>query len=161
MKTSINAKNWLKFNLNVLDTYVNSVILEFTWFEIQPINTHFFISEADNILDLFKMFKSNEFDAHISLSYYLDAMSLKLYNVKYPTFCTVELSALIKSKEYIHCGYDGDFSRVQPLYAQDPNIFYSMLRYEAPKVFGIHEMVKLDYQEIMEKISTPLSYSKS
>ena len=43
VKTSINAKNWLKFNLNVLDTYVNSVILEFTWFELQPINTHFYV----------------------------------------------------------------------------------------------------------------------
>ena len=34
VRTSINAKNWLKFNLNVMDTYVNSLVLEFTWFEI-------------------------------------------------------------------------------------------------------------------------------
>ena len=41
-RTSINAKNWVKFNLNILDTYVESMILEFTWFEIQPLNMHVF-----------------------------------------------------------------------------------------------------------------------
>ena len=95
VRTSINAKNWLKFNLNVLDTYVESLIFEFTWFEVQPLDAHIFWQEPENVLELVKMISTDDFDAHISLNYFLDAMSLKVFRIKYPTFCTVELSALI------------------------------------------------------------------
>ena len=35
--TSINAKNWLKLNLDIYDFLIKSIIFEFTWFEFQPL----------------------------------------------------------------------------------------------------------------------------
>ena len=34
--TSFNAKQWLKFNLNIFDFVIKSIIFEWTWFEFQP-----------------------------------------------------------------------------------------------------------------------------
>ena len=114
-------------------------------------------------MDLWTTFTRDEINAHLSLNYYLDAMSLKLFRIKYPTFCTVELSAMIASQDYLVCGYDGDFSHIEPLHAMDPNIFYSMLRYEAPKMFGVHQIAKIDYQKLVKFFTeggSPISYSR-
>ena len=37
----LNTKQWLKFNLNALDTIIYSLIFEFTLFEIHPLDIHY------------------------------------------------------------------------------------------------------------------------
>ena len=80
-------------------------------------------------------------------------MSLKLYRIKYPTFCAIELSAMLNGGDYMTCGYQGNDKRIPPLHAQDPNIYYSMVRYEYPKLFGKHNILSLTYEDVQSFFS--------
>ena len=103
--------------VNIFDTYINSVILEFTWFEVQPLNFHAYIQQPEDIMEFFNTLTNDDIDAHLSLNYYMDAFSVKLFRIKYPAFCAVELSAILNHEGFITCGYDGDYQRIPPLHA--------------------------------------------
>ena len=104
-RTSVNFKQWLKINVNAFDAIITSYILEWTWFEVQPVSAHFLVNQPEDIFDLFKSFTMEDVDPLFVLTYYLDALSLKLYTVKYPAFCAMDIAMMITDKTYIECGY--------------------------------------------------------
>ena len=58
--TSINAKQWLKLNINIYDIFIKSFILEFTWFEFQPLKLQSFFVEPEDfpaLVETVKHFK--------------------------------------------------------------------------------------------------------
>ena len=64
-----------------------SPIIEFTWFEFQPLNFHtFFVQPEDYLatIELLRDFHWDNIDFHIGMGYFLDALSLKYYTVEYP-----------------------------------------------------------------------------
>ena len=150
---------------------MNSYIFEFTLFEFQPLSFHSFMQqptdEFGDPLDLLGFIKNMDkitldmLNYHFNLSYFLDFLSLKMYWVEYPTFCTVDLGRLIKSAEYFECGYHGDQKkRIVPLHSVDPNIYYSMLRFLAPNVWGRHQISYFDFEKIIDFIKFGPSYHK-
>ena len=42
--TSINVKEWIKFNVNLYNTFIASVIFELTAFEVQPLDFHYWMT---------------------------------------------------------------------------------------------------------------------
>ena len=108
-----------------------------------------------------KDFETDDIEAHISMNWFLDAMSLKLFRVKYPTFCAIDLASLMSGGDYLSCGYKGNDKRIAPLHAQDPNIYYSMVRYEFPNLFGKHHILSLDYQDIRSFFDGGIEYHKN
>ena len=152
--TSINVKEWLKINLDYYNTFAASLILEFTLFEVQPLDFHYWMTQLPNWWKLLiGAYDWNEFDGHFSMSYYLDLLSVKLFYIEYPIFCTVDAAAAIsfaanQGTAFAGCGYRGGQKRIEPLHAQDPNLYYSLLRFFAPSFFGMHNYVKLDVSSI-------------
>ena len=114
LQTSINFKQWFKFNFNYADAIVNSFIAELTWFELQPLDVFFFADESElNIKNLVQYLKIpsqkapvNDLNSHMSFSYFLDIMSIKTYKISYPAYCVFDLAYLINSGNYLECGYD-------------------------------------------------------
>ena len=122
--TSINFKQWLKINIRIRDVFIHSNVIEWTWFDLQPIAGHYFLKEPEDwyeTLQWIQNFDINEVDAHIAFSYFVDFFSFKTYTIEYPTYCTVDLAMLIGATKYFECGYNGDQYRMSPMYAQDPN----------------------------------------
>ena len=98
-------------------------------------------------------------EAHATLDYFVDAISLRLYEINYPAFCTVDITYLIKGDgKLFQCGYQKDYSRVAPLHALDPNISYSLLRMLLPNVYGRHRLFRLDINEIEDLLN--IHYTK-
>ena len=84
---SFNFKQWFKLNWNIYDFSIQSYIIEFTWFEFQPLNFHtFFVQPEDYLatIELLRDFHWENIDFHIGMGYFLDALSLKYYTVEYP-----------------------------------------------------------------------------
>ena len=102
-----------------------------------------------------------DIDAEISANCFVDALSVKMFSVQYPAFCTVELAALLKTDgELFSCGYKGQEKRVTPLHAQDPNIYYSLTRYSFPSIFGKHQLFELDFKKLKYLFENGISYHK-
>eukprot|EP00356_Strombidium_inclinatum_P015471 CAMPEP_0170492114 /NCGR_PEP_ID=MMETSP0208-20121228/11703_1 /TAXON_ID=197538 /ORGANISM="Strombidium inclinatum, Strain S3" /LENGTH=103 /DNA_ID=CAMNT_0010767809 /DNA_START=351 /DNA_END=659 /DNA_ORIENTATION=+ len=92
----------------------------------------------------------DDIDAHFSASYFIDALSLKVYQIQYPAFCSVDLMSIISEKRVVKCGYEGDQEkRISPLHAQDPNLYYSALRFLLPDVWGRHKLVKIEWEDVI------------
>ena len=43
----------------------------------------------------------DELDGHLSLSYFFDAFSFKIFTLEYPTYCTFDIASLIGKAKYI------------------------------------------------------------
>mmetsp|Transcript_8624 Transcript_8624/g.14586 ORF Transcript_8624/g.14586 Transcript_8624/m.14586 type:complete len:120 (-) Transcript_8624:88-447(-) len=114
-----------------------------------------------DLMGFLKNFTKADADGHINLSYYLDALSIKFFNIEYPTFCTIDLARLVQEKQVLQCGYEGDqIRRITPLHAQDPNLFYSFLRLVAPSIFGRHQLFYFDYKNLLNLLDFGLVYHK-
>ena len=150
--TSINAKQWLKFNLNIYDVVIKSLIIEWTWFEFQPLKFQTLLIEPEDfhsLTHLLANFDLTSLEANLAVSYFVDAFSLKLYNVDYPTYCVTDLVQIIREQKFIECGYHGNRYRVSPLHATDPNINYSFLRFILPTVYGTHDYFFVTVDDIV------------
>ena len=141
----------MKFNLNALDTVIDSLIFEFTWFEVHPLELHFWTKQPSDFMALFNSIKS-DMEAHIGLSYFLDFISLKVKYITYPTFCTVDLAAIIDKGYWIQCGYSGDEKRVAPLHAQDPNLYFSLMHLLLPNFFGRNNIYTFRLSDLFDLI---------
>ena len=107
----------MKLDINLDDIFVQSQIFEFTWFEVQPMVLSFFIEQPESLLEMYNKFMKEDLDGSLTIGYLVDAISLKMYTVKYPTYCTIDIASLITKGEYISCGMKGDDHRVVPLAA--------------------------------------------
>ena len=106
-RTSINAKQWLRINYELRNQTTNSVIWEWTWFEFRPIDLHTYFIQPEDFGTLVKDFQANDIEAHISANWFIDAFSLKLFRIKYPSFCVIELASMIGDGNFLDCGYKG------------------------------------------------------
>ena len=161
--TSINAKQWLKFNLNIYDVVIKSLILEWTWFEFQPLKFQSLVIEPEDFQTLTRQllnFNLEDLEANIAISYFVDAFSLKLYNVDYPTYCVSDLVDIIREQKFLECGYHGNRYRVAPLHAMDPNINYSILRFLFPTYYGTHDYIFITVDDIVQFLEKGLVYHK-
>ena len=106
-----------------------------------------------------------EYDARLTLTYFLDALHFKMYSIKYPAFCAMDLITLIKGQSAFQCGYhnslDSDI-RILPLHAQDPFLNYSAMHFffNHTPFYGHHELLSFDFDEIqsiIENWTSPIS----
>ena len=161
--TTINMKQWIKFNLNIFDFLVKSVIFEWTWFEFQPLKLQALYVEPEDFAALMYQMRNidlSQVEANFAISYYLDALSLKLYVVDYPTYCVTDLVSIVRSHHFIECGHHGNQRRVAPLHAVDPNINYSALRWLLPHYYGTHDYVFVTVGDVLQFLKTGIVYHK-
>lgn len=106
------SNSWFKVNYDILNEFIGSQIIEVTWFEVMPLAIQTYTEQAESLPEMILNFDfKNMFDflAYVRLFYYFDFLSLKLYHVQYPQFCSVDLLTLIETKKFIECGY-GDMT---------------------------------------------------
>ena len=85
-----------------------------------------------------------ETNAKLTFGFWLDIMSLKLFSIKYPAFCTVDIADIIVHGHMYNCGYAGEEYRVEPLHSRDPYMDFSGLRFWFPSLYGRHSMLDLN-----------------
>ena len=80
-------------------------------------------------------------------------MSLQLYQIKYPAFCTIDIVDVLSKGHLYSCGYAGEEYRVEPLHSRDPYMDFSALRFWLPFLYGKHNLIDFEGSAIMSQLS--------
>ena len=87
------------------------------------------------------------------LRYFVDILSLRMYTIKYPSYCFFDFATALTDGYWWKCGYEnGNEKLMEPVPSKDPYIYFSALRFFLPSIYGYHRIYTFPISKFLESI---------